>query len=117
LAQFILFYVNGPGKPPPELSEEEFRGIITKYVAWGDKLRAEGRVAGGARLTSVWTDPGRVCSRIGSEFLSTDGPLAETAEVIGGYSVIEAVDYDEAVRLCRSHPHLAEGRVVIRQLA
>jgi hypothetical protein len=117
MAQFILFYVTGPAKRPPELSEEEFRRIITKYVAWGDKLRAEGRVAGGARLTSVWTDPGRACSGLGPEFLSTNGPLAETTEVIGGYSVIEAADYEEAVSLCRSHPHLAEGRIVIRQVA
>jgi len=117
MAQFILFYVNGPGKPPPERSEEEFQEIITEYIAWGDKLRAQGRMVGGARLTSVWTDPGRVCWRSESESLATDGPLAETKEVVGGYSVLEAVDYNEVVGLCRDHPHLREGRIVIRQLA
>lgn len=117
MAQFILFYVNGPGKPPPERSEEEFQKIISKYIAWGDTLRAQGRMAGGARLTSVWTDPGRVCRRDGAEFVASDGPLAETKEVVGGYSVVEAAGYDDAVNLCRDHPHLREGRIVIRQLA
>jgi hypothetical protein len=117
MGQFMLLYVSGPSERPPERSEAEFRRIVAEYAAWGDDLRAAGRVAGGARLTSVWVDPGRVCSRVGAELLVTDGPLAETKEVVGGYSVIEAADYDEAVGLCRNHPHLREGRIVIRRLA
>jgi hypothetical protein len=77
MAQFALFYVIGPGKRPPDRSEEEFQNVISQYIAWADKLRAKGRLTGGARLTSVWTDPGRVCAGVGSEFLATDGPLAE----------------------------------------
>jgi hypothetical protein len=117
MAQFVLFYVTGPGKRPPERSEEEFQAVISQYIAWGDKLRAAGRMVGGARLTSVWRDPGRVCAGVGAEYLATDGPLAETKEVVGGYTVVEAADYDEVVELCRNHPHLREGRVVIRQVA
>jgi hypothetical protein len=117
MAQFILFYVDGPGSPPPDFSEQEFQKVVGEYVAWGEKLRAEGRMRGGARLTNVYEDPGRVCAGSGSKFLATDGPLAETKEVVGGYCVIEAASYDDVVGLCRSHPHLRHGKIVIRQLA
>ena len=46
----------------------------------------------------------------------SDGPLAETREVVGGYAVIEAGSYDEAVELCRDHPAAEHGRIVIRQI-
>jgi hypothetical protein len=117
MAHFVLFYVTGPGERPPERSEQELHAVLGRYAARGDGLRARGRLAGGARLTSVWSDPGRVCSGSGAKFLVTDGPLAEAKEVIGGYGVVEAADYDEAVSLCRDHPHLAEGHIVIRRLA
>lgn len=117
MAQFILFYVSGPTERPPKLSDEELQGLISEFVAWNDKLDAEGRLVGGARLTDVFSDPGRVCSRDGDEFIVTDGPLAETREVVGGYNVIEAASYDEAAQACKDHPALKGGRIVIRQLA
>jgi hypothetical protein len=117
MAQFILFYTNGPGEVPPPLPDDEMQRLIGEYVAWGEKLRAEGRMIGGARLTSVWSDPGRIVDGEGCDFLVTDGPLAETKEVVGGYSVIEARDYAAAASACKGHPHLRAGRIVIRQLA
>jgi hypothetical protein len=43
----------------------------------------------------------------------TDGPFAETAEVLGGYYVIEAADLDEAIAFARELP---EGVVEIRPI-
>jgi len=117
MAQFILLYANGPAERPPEPTQEEMERAIAEYVAWAGKLRASSQMVGGARLTSVWRDPGRVCNGVGEKFLATDGPLAETKEVIGGYHIVEAADYDEAARLCAHHPHLQRGRIFIRQLA
>jgi hypothetical protein len=51
------------------------------------------------------------------EFLVSDGPLAETREVVGGYAVIRADSYEQAVELCRDHPAAEHGHIVIRQLA
>lgn len=73
-------------------------------------MRAEGR------LTDICTDPGRVCTGNDRDFVVIDGPLAETKEVVGGWAVVEAADYDEAASLCRNHPAAREGKVVIRQL-
>ena len=116
MAQFILMYVNGPRPAPPSLSPEEMQSVVSEYMAWGEKMGADGRMVGGARLTDVYTDPGRVCTGNGQDFVVTDGPLAETKEVVGGYSVIEAADYDEAASLCRNHPAARSGKIAIRQL-
>ncbi|MGQ0715255.1 MAG: sigma-70 family RNA polymerase sigma factor [Gemmatimonadaceae bacterium] len=42
---------------------------------------------------------------------------AEAAEVIGGYFAIEAADYDEAVAIARSCPHIKySGRIEVREV-
>ena len=46
----------------------------------------------------------------------TDGPYAEAKEVLGGFLVIEAADYDDAVRQCDGSPHLEFGTIEIRAI-
>lgn len=116
MAQFILMYVFGPGPTPSPPSPEEMQDVVSAYAAWTEKLAADGRMLGGARLTDVYTDPGRVCTGHGDDFVVSDGPLAETKEVVGGYAVIEAAHYDEAASLCANHPAARGGKIVIRQL-
>ncbi|MBZ5604668.1 MAG: YciI family protein, partial [Acidobacteriia bacterium] len=42
---------------------------------------------------------------------------SETKEVFGGYYLIEAADYDEAVQRALTHPHLEYGGTVeVRKL-
>jgi hypothetical protein len=43
----------------------------------------------------------------------TDGPFPESAEVAGGYYVLEADDLDAALALARQIPHAAKGAVEI----
>ncbi|MDJ0790169.1 MAG: YciI family protein [Myxococcota bacterium] len=117
MARFILMYAYGPDSPPRPTDEDEMRSLVSDYAAWTQKARADGRYVGGARLTDVYTDPGRICTENGDDFLVTDGPMAETKEVIGGYAVIEAANYAEAASLCRNHPAARDGRIWIRQLA
>ena len=46
-----------------------------------------------------------------------DGPYAEAKEVVGGYFLIEAADYDEAVEISKGCPHLKYGgRIELRQI-
>ena len=119
MAEFMLMFVTGPGVAPPPLTDSDLQAVIARYVAWGERMASQGHGSPrrGARLTDVWNDPGRVVSIREGEFLAVDGPLAETKEVVGGYSVIDAADYDEAVDLCRDHPATEHGSIVIRQIA
>lgn len=45
-----------------------------------------------------------------------DGPYAETKEVLGGYYLIEAPNYEEAVRRSLDHPHLSHGTIEVREI-
>jgi len=49
----------------------------------------------------------------GDEVSITDGPFAETAEVLGGFYLIDAADLDEAIAFAREVP---EGVVEIRPI-
>jgi hypothetical protein len=47
----------------------------------------------------------------------TDGPYSESQEILGGFFMIEAADYDEAVEIARTCPHLGKGkRIEVRQV-
>jgi hypothetical protein len=46
----------------------------------------------------------------------TDGPFAETKEVIGGYFIADCKDLDEAIDLAQRVPLVEKGSVEIRPL-
>jgi len=90
----------------PNLSPEEMQAITAKYKAWGQKLGAQGRIAGGEKLAD---EAGRKMIGKGAELRISDGPFTETKDVIGGFFIVKAESYDEAVELCRDCPHLEYG--------
>lgn len=49
--------------------------------------------------------------------LVSDGPFAETKEVIVGFDLLECADLDEAVAVAAAHPMARGGRLEIRALA
>jgi hypothetical protein len=46
----------------------------------------------------------------------TDGPFAETKEVLGGFYLIEARDLNEAIQLASQSPSLRIGSVEVRPI-
>jgi hypothetical protein len=64
------------------------------------------------------TDPAaaRVVRLREGEPIVTDGPYAETKEVLGGYFVADCEDLDQAIELARRVPVAAKGSVEIRPL-
>jgi hypothetical protein len=48
--------------------------------------------------------------------LVTDGPFAETREVLGGYYIIDVANLDEAIRIAERHPGAPVGAVEIRPI-
>jgi hypothetical protein len=46
----------------------------------------------------------------------TDGPFAETREVLGGYYLIDVENLDAAIRIAERHPGARVGTVEIRPL-
>ena len=106
MARFILM-LRDTGWNPEEMSAEEIQKVLEKYAAWRDRIRGEGQ--------KLRDDEGRVLRRGPSGVSVTDGPYAEAKEVIGGYMVVEAADYDAAIRLCDDSPHFDFGSIEIRR--
>lgn len=107
MSQFMLVLHHNPAGRA-NLSPEEMQKSLEKYMAWTKKpfTVAAQRLAPDAG--KVIRDQGRKIS---------DGPYSETKEVFGGYYLIEAADYDEAVQRALTHPHLEYGGTVeVRKL-
>jgi hypothetical protein len=83
------------------LSSEERTRLFQQVADWQAQYR-ESFVEQGYRLERPRSAT-TVRHRNGS-VLVTDGPFVETGEVVGGYSVIDVADLDEALRVARAFP-------------
>src|SRR5204862_1197405 len=81
----------------------EIQNLIERFEAWAGRLMAERRFLDGKKLAD---GEGRVLVRTGETVRVTDGPYGESKELVGGFHVIEADDYEHAVKLCQDHPEL-----------
>ena len=102
----FMLLLHDPTTAGEDLSPEEIQKIIADYVAWSRKIAAEGRLIDGAKLTD---EGGRHIRNTDGGIRVTDGPYAEVKEALGGYFAIEAEDYDEAVEISKTCPHLKYG--------
>ena len=81
---------------------------------WSERMERRGVLRGGVGLRPKEE---AVTVRVrGDEVLRSDGPFAETKEQIGGFSVIECADLDEAVEIAADHPVAKLGLIEIRPI-
>jgi hypothetical protein len=82
--------------------------------AWADELRRRGVLVSLGGLQA----PGDATTvRIrDDQVLLTDGPFADTKEVIGGFGLVECADLDEALEVTSRHPAARYGAIEIRPL-
>ena len=110
MAQFLLLLYSDPA-PWLKMAAEERQKWFAKYMAWGNQGRQAGFLLGSNKLVD---DAGKV---LRGQKTATDGPYSETKEVLGGYYLIEAASYEEAVRRSKDHPHLEHGGTIeVRQV-
>ena len=113
MADFMLLLHQDLNRPHPA-SPDAIMAMTREYMDWADRMRAEGRLKGGQKLMD---EPGRVLRASGGKVSVTDGPYAESKEVLGGYFIISAADYAEACRLAETTPHLKfGGEVEVREI-
>jgi hypothetical protein len=97
------YLVISRGQWDKDISREEIQDAIDKFYAWHDRLVADGTMRTGQRLARE--------GKIVSKGAVTDGPFAETKEVIGGYWFILADSLEEAARVAAGNPCLACGLI------
>ena len=94
------------------LSDDERDALYREYFQLSDDLAARGALLGSNELQPVSTAT-TVQVRDG-ETLVTDGPFAETKEVLGGYYLIDVPDLDAATEWAAKMPLAPYGSVEIR---
>ena len=52
----------------------------------------------------------------GGKVMITDGPFAETKEVVGGFDILECGSLEEAVEIAAEHPAAQTGTIEVRPL-
>jgi hypothetical protein len=94
------------------LSPEQMQQVADNWMAWFNRLKEEGKCAGGNPLERE----GKIVS--GANRVVSDGPFAESKESIGGYFLLTVGSMDEAVAIAQQCPGLPYGvRVEVRPIA
>ena len=109
MENFMLIFqgIKSAGQP----SEQQMEENMGKWMAWIDKLARAGKYESGEPLHAT----GKIIT--GSNKTVTDAAFTEGKEIIGGYFIVNAADYNEAVSLCDEYPDYATGgSVIVRQI-
>jgi hypothetical protein len=112
MPKFMLLMQHAPHKYQ-KMSPDELQKTMARYQVWMDRIRSSDRYVSSDKLQE---EGGKVLSLAGGRLNVTDGPYSETKEVVGGYFMFRAANYEEALDLVRDHPFLADGTIVLRQV-
>ena len=95
------------------LSPEEMQRIASEWMAWFERLIAQGKAIAGNPLEPQ----GRIVSGRNGRVVA-DGPFAESKEAIGGYFLLRVDSLDEAVAIAQDCPGLPYGaKIEVRPVA
>jgi len=106
VSEYVFLYRGGERGRSPEIAQQ----MMQKWMAWFKELSEKGHIK----------DRGQPLERAGkivtgSRKTVTDGPFAEAKDVVGGFTLVEARDLDQAVELSKGCPIFeVEGVVEVR---
>jgi len=106
MSEFVYLYRGGAAAGSPEAMQQ----TMQKWMTWLKDLAGKGHVK----------DQGQPLERTGKVVRGQrktviDGPFAEAKDIVGGYTLIEARDLDQAVELSKGCPILeVDGTVEVR---
>jgi hypothetical protein len=111
MQEFIFLFRSSKGSTA-KYSKDELNAYFAKWGVWFEKLNKEGKYISGDRLIS---DDSKTVT--GEEKIITDGPYAESKEIIGGLSKIRAKNIEEAVEISKGCPvYEVGGSVEVRRI-
>lgn len=109
--------IYSPAESEGQGTPEQQQVVYDEYTAFGQEAGAAGVILGGEALHDTATATTvRVEGGPGGDIITTDGPFAETKEVLGGFYVLQADDLDEAVRWAAKIPGAWHGKIEVRPL-
>jgi hypothetical protein len=98
-----------------DISDVAMAKVMDDYNEFTKNVSDAGVMAGGEALhdtntaTTVHVPGGK-----GGDAVFTDGPFAETKEVLGGFYLLDCADLDEALKWAQQIPGAWDGKVEVR---
>jgi hypothetical protein len=106
----LLIYTPVDGGPDPE----QLAGEHDRWMQYTQDLQQSGALVAGDALQGLHT---ATAVRVrDDETLVTDGPFAETKEMLGGYYLIDVPDLDTALGWAAKIPSVGYGSVEVRPI-
>ena len=98
-SEFMLLFRNT--NLEKRLSQDEMQEAMRRLNEWLGRWKERGQMPAGQPLG----EEGRVISGARQRAVA-DGPFAEAKEVVGGYVIVRAADFDEAMKIAGEWPLL-----------
>ena len=107
--KYLVFLRSAGGKQEPP-SPAQMQEMYAAFNAWQEKFKGSIVDMGGKLKPG-----GKILTAAGV----TDGPYAEAKEIIGGYMVVAAENYDRALEVARECPGVVRpgSSVEVREIA
>ena len=100
------------GGMPSDASPEQMQANMGKWMGWIEKLSKDGRYVAGEPLLPG----GKLVTGTNGKSV-TDGPYTEGKEIVGGFFIVNAKDYDDALSLTKDYPdYETGGKIQVRQI-
>ena len=96
------------------MTPEEGQKVMSDYYAFTQSIVESGELVSGEPLQGVETAT-TVRVRDGRT-ATTDGPFAETKEVLGGYYLVDCKDLDRALEVAARIPGAQHGSIEVRPI-
>lgn len=110
MKEFMMIFI-GTEYTDLGLSPEEMQNRMEKWFAWSEKMEKQGIVKYGNALTP------QIRRIVGKNRTVTDLTSAEVKEIVGGYYIITAKDFDAVQEIAQDFPDYDLGNTVeIREI-
>lgn len=112
MPKFMLIFRGGGYSTPGAVSPTELQAHLARWNAWSEAVNAAGKGAGGTPL--AYPPTGKTVR--GRDKVVTDGPYAESKDLVSGIFIIQVPTLDEAAEIARGCPILEHdsGSVEVR---
>jgi hypothetical protein len=110
-----LLLIYGPEWDSSQMTPEQQEAVMEEWTDYSAGLLKRGAMEGGEALESTATAT-TVRVRNG-ETVTTDGPFAETNEVLGGFYLLNCKDLDEAIEMAAACPGAKYGSIELRPVS
>ena len=110
--QYMLQLTFRPGEAPDE-GTPEYDADMERWHALNEELKAAGHYVAASGLQY---EAASTVRKNGGEVVVTDGPFAETKEVLFSFYLVDVPDLDAAIASAAQKPAAAYGAVDIRPL-